>query len=296
MFVKILITTKEPLSIGLESIGIKTLLYKIPIVFKNGETKEVPIIPGNSLRGVLRDTMAKRFIMDVCGESPEKIEIDPGTALSMFSGGILSKRGTTTVNSVHTLIHEFAHVLLPLSILGFAVSNAIVPGKIKVGCGYPVVKETKELIEDMYWKDTKIGLEDIYTTVLLTRKNDMSKISKIDKIHYDEREAENYLRSESEETGTLQQRMIREAIIPNVDFITYIREVLPLRPEEKGLLWKTLEEIDSLGGSIARGLGGVKLSLLNGKDSKIEKKPYETFVSDHKENIKEQLKKSPTDF
>ena len=296
MLVKILITTKEPLSVGLESIGIKTLLYKIPIVLKNGETKEIPIIPGNSFRGVLRDTMAKLFIMDVCGENSDKIEIDPGTALSMFSGGVLSRKGATKVNSVHKLIHEFARFLLPLSILGFAVSNTIIPGKIKVGCGYPVVKETKELIEDIYWKDTKIELEDIYTTVLLTRKNDMSKISKIDKIQYDEKEADNYLKSESEETGALQQRMIREAIIPNVDFVTYIREIIPLKLEEKGLLWKTLEEIDGLGGSVVRGLGSVKLSFLNSKDSENEKKAYEDFVCAERENIKEQLKKSPTDF
>ena len=94
----------------------------------------------------------------------------------------------------------------------------------------------------------------------------------------------------------MQQRMIREAIIPNVDFVTYIREIIPLKLEEKGLLWKTLEEIDSLGGSVVRGLGSVKLTFLNSKDSENEKKAYEDFVCAERENIKEQLKKSPTDF
>lgn len=298
MFVKILITAKEPLSVGMESIGIKTLLYKIPVILKDGEILQLPIIPGNSFRGVLRDTMAKRFILDVCENHPDsgRVEIDAGTALSMFSGGVLSRRGASEVESVHTLIEGYAQYLLPLSILGFAVSNTIVPGKIKIGCGYPIVKETKDLVEDIYWVDTSVKLEDICTDILLTRKNDIDKITQIREIHYDEVKAKEYLGSESEEAGALQQRMIREAIIPGTIFVTYVRDVLPLRPEEKGLLWKALGEIRSLGGSTARGLGEVKLSIYNEGDTEKAEKEYKTFIQNNIKKIDEVLKKSPTDF
>jgi CRISPR/Cas system CSM-associated protein Csm3 (group 7 of RAMP superfamily) len=298
MHIKILLTVKEPLSVGLESIGIKTLLYKIPIVQRNGELFEIPIIPGNSFRGVLRDTMAKRYILDICGQcsGQEKIEIDPGTALSMFSGGMLTRAGSSTVESVPSLIEEYAQYILPLSILGFAVSNTIVPGKIKVGCGYPIVDETKDLIEDIYWEDTKIKLEDLYTEVLLTRKDDIEKISQISEIDYDEEKANQYLQRESEEAGALQQRMVREAVIPGTKYVTYIRDVLPLKPAEEGFLLKTLQEIKSLGGSTARGLGEIELSVLNVNDIDNKIQAYEKFIQDNLDTIKDQLKTSPTDL
>lgn len=61
MFLKILVTAEEPLSVGLESIGTKTLLYKLPVVLKNGEIMEIPIIPGNSFRGGL-----ERYYVKTC--------------------------------------------------------------------------------------------------------------------------------------------------------------------------------------------------------------------------------------
>lgn len=305
MFIRILLTAKEPLSVGLESIGIKTLLYKLPVVLRNGVIMEIPVIPGNSFRGVLRDTMSKRFILDVCRVgSEEKIEVDPGTALSMFSGGILSKPKRSDKkpgekskeDSIYTLIEGHAQYLLPLSILGFAVSNTIVPGKIKVGCGYPVVRETKELIEDLYWEDTGIELANICTTVLLTRKNDLEKISQIHEIEYNKDEAKDYLKREEKEAGALQQRMEREAVIAGTRFVTFIRDILPLKPEEEGLLLKTIGEIKSVGGSTARGLGEVKLSILNKQTREDAEKKYETFIQKNIEKIREQLRKSPMEL
>lgn len=294
MFLTILITTKEPLSIGLESIGIKTLLYKLPVILKDGERLETPIIPGNSLRGVLRDTMAKHFILDICEKDPasQKINVDVGAALSMFSGGILAKRSTSSEESVHVLIEEYAHYLLPLSILGFAVSNTIVPGKLKVGCGYPIVKETKRLVEDLYWNETDTALEDITTTVLMTRKNDLGLISRMDEISYEEENIKKYLEVEKE-TAKLQQRLEREAVVAGTQFVTFVRDVIPLRPEEQGLLLKSLKQIRSLGGSTARGLGEVKLSILNEDAYPAMEKEYENFLKENISQIKEQLVKSP---
>jgi hypothetical protein len=301
LFLRILLTAKEPLSVGLESIGIKTLLYKLPVVLRNGVIMEIPVIPGNSFRGVLRDTMSKRFILDVCrASSEEKIAVDPGTALSMFSGGILSKPKKSDKkskeDSIYTLIEGHARYLLPLSILGFAVSNTIVPGKIKVGCGYPVVRETKELIEDLYWEDTGIELANIYTTVLLTRKNDLEKISQIREIEYDKDEAQDYLRREEKEAGALQQRMEREAVIAGTRFVTFIRDILPLKPEEEGLLLKTIGEVKSVGGSTARGLGEVKLSIFNEQTREDAESKYEAFIQENIREIREQLKKSPMEL
>ena len=296
MFLKIIMTAKEPLSVGLESIGIKTLLYKIPVVLKNGKSFEIPIIPGNSFRGILRDTMSLCFIKDISNRVSSKIEIDAGTALTMFSGGLLSRRGESKVDSVIGLIEEYTYHLLPLSILGFAVSNTIIPGKIKVGCGYPVIKEIKELIDDLYPQEITLSLENIYTSILLTRKDDTEKISQIDlmNINWDSIGAPS---TEGEvETGALQQRMEREAVIPGVEFVTFIRDILPLRPEEQGLIWRTLEEIRSVGGSIARGFGEIEISFLNQETKEESKRKYEEFMENNKDKIITLLNSTPTDY
>lgn len=296
MLIKILLKAKEPLSVGMESMGIRTLLYKLPVILKNGEIIEIPIIPGNTFRGMIRDTMSKKFILDVCEQSADtgssQIDVDAGTALTMFSGGILKKGGQSSKATIQELIGEYARYLLPLSILGFAFSNTIVPGKVKVGCGYPLTRETEEIVKDIYWEDTNLTIEDILTTVLLTRKNDIGKISQIHQIKLNEETIDNYL-GEDTETGALQQRMEREAVIPGTQFVTFIRDVLPLRPEEKGLLWATLEEIKSIGGGIARGFGEVELSLIDGEGTEETKTAYTKFIKENRDNILVQLNKSP---
>jgi CRISPR/Cas system CSM-associated protein Csm3 (group 7 of RAMP superfamily) len=296
LLIKILLKAKEPLSVGMESMGIRTLLYKLPVILKNGEIIEIPIIPGNTFRGMIRDTMSKKFILDICEQSANtgssQINVDAGTALTMFSGGILKKRGQSSKTTIQELIGEYARYLLPLSILGFAFSNTIVPGKVKVGCGYPLTRETEEIVKDIYWEDTNLTIEDILTTVLLTRKNDIGKISQIHQIKLNEETIDNYL-GEDTETGALQQRMEREAVIPGTQFVTFIRDVLPLRPEEKGLLWATLEEIKSIGGGIARGFGEVELSLIDGEGTEETKTAYTKFIKENRDNILVQLNKSP---
>jgi hypothetical protein len=154
LIIRILLTAKEPLSVGMESMGIRTLLFRLPVLLKNGEIIEVPVIPGNTFRGMIRDTMSKKFILDICEQSSDvnspQMEVDAGTALTMFSGGALTKGEQFKKTTIQELIGKYAWYLLPLSILGFAISNTIVPGKIKVGCGYPITRETKEIIKDIY--------------------------------------------------------------------------------------------------------------------------------------------------
>ena len=240
--------------------------------------------------------MSQKFILDVCEQFSEtgsqEVEVDAGTALTMFSGGALTRRGQSEKSIIQELIREYARYLLPLSILGFAVSNTMVPGKIKVGCGYPITEETKEIVKDIYWEDTTLKIEDITKRVLLTRKNDIRKIFQIHQIKLDEKTVEEYL-GEDSETGALQQRMERESVIPGTQFVTFIRDVLPLRPEEKGLLWATLEEMKSVGGGIARGFGEVKLSLIDGESTDEAKMAYTKFIKENQDNIIGQLKKSP---
>jgi hypothetical protein len=294
LIMRILLTAKEPLSVGMESMGIRTLLYRLPVALKNGEIIEVPVIPGNTFRGMIRDTMSKKFILDICEQfssaGSSQVEVDAGTALTIFSGGALTKGEQFEKTTIHKLIREYAWYILPLSILGFAISNTIVPGKIKVGCGYPLTRETKEIVKDIYWEDTDLTIDDISTRVLLTRKNDIGKISQIHQIKLDEKIVEKYLGEEAE-TGALQQRMEREAVITGTRFVTFIRDVLPLRPEERGLLWTTLEEIRSIGGSIARGFGEVELSLIDGESTEEAKTAYKSFIEENQAKIVEQLKK-----
>jgi len=286
----------EPISVGFESTGIETSLYRIPIIMPDGDVIDVPIIPGNSLRGVLRDEMAFQFLSDVKKIS-NKLSVNAGTLMTLFSGGILAGgQEEVTTKKVSEIMDKYVKPLLPLSIMGCALIKMMVPSKIKLGIGYPVTKETKKLVEDIYDGEATVSLADITSFVLMTRKDDKMKMTQL-AVKTDFSLLDELLKKglKGERRAAIQQRFRREVVIPGTLFVTYIDEILPLTPEEWGLLLKTLKRLKGIGGSVARGLGGLKITYSGLSAEEVHKfeEAYRDYVKENQKKIIDALQKDP---
>ncbi|MDK2870642.1 MAG: hypothetical protein PWP39_1877 [Pyrococcus sp.] len=294
----------EPISVGYESIGIETLLYSLPVIGEDGKPIDVPVLPGNSLRGVLRDQMALQFLEDVISNAKNNnkdVKAHIGTLLSLFSGGILAgkdnEQSKVEPNIIKNIMEQYVYLLLPLSIMGVAIKKIIIPGKLKVGIGYPLTEETKSLLKDLGVlqndKEVPSLLKDIVHSVLITRKDDTSKVMQL-------KELLNEIQGEPKEVkpedSAIQQRLYRQVVIPGTVFYSYVEDVIPMSDEEWGLVIKTLKRLSNVGGRVAGGLGKVKIEIVGVSEEEQKKfiQAYDNYIS-NSNNLKKILNALKTD-
>ena len=295
----LVLRSREPISYGEESVGIKTLIKRISILLpERGEVIQVPVILGNGFRGVLRDTMTNVFlekVAEIAKKKNEKVEVDARVLLLMLSGGILARRGNeqVTASSIDNL-RQKTEVLLPLNIMGFALSNVMIPSKIKVSVFYPICSETYALVKDLidkvkdktdidFDKLSSISVRNLIDETQMMHKDDMSKLTNVSlpevKLTHigqadfirgrqvqearDEEESERQQRQQEERVrARLQAIFQREYVVPGTVFIGFISEIVPLNDAEKELLALSIEilkENVGVGGAIARGFGSFSL-------------------------------------
>lgn len=329
MYVLVL-RNREPLSYGEESVGVKTLIKKISILLpERGEVVQVPAILGNGLRGVLRDIMTYVFLEKVAEKAKgekKSVEVDARVFLLMLTGGVLKRRGEEqiTAKSIGNL-REKVELLPPLSSMGFALSNVMIPSKIKVSVFYPISKETFSLVKDLvervknnlstvsFDKLKEISVNDLVGEVQMMHKDDVSKLTSLhlENINIPNIDLADTIRGrsqgentqESEETSRertrtrLQAIFQREYVLPGTVFIGYISEIVPLTDVERELLAlgiKRLEEDSGVGGAVARGFGSFIIEhnelakYIKENESKLDK-----FVKEKLNNILDVLKSDP---
>lgn len=159
---------------GGEQNGIASMLRREKFVQPNGKVKEVPVVSGNSIRGILRDVGMYDMLQKVgYGVDKETGEVN-GLPLSafyfLFSGGALSSTGEAGIN-----VDKFRRMkeLIPLiGLFGGAIGNAIMPGKLKIGKLIPICKETLHLLPEKYRSDEVESIWDYCQTEMYTRKDD----------------------------------------------------------------------------------------------------------------------------
>lgn len=123
----------------------------------------LPIITGNSVRGILRDNAAKK-LLDTLG-----VKVNKETFNVLFSGGNVSGTMKNDVAKAKAVREHFPAV----SIFGGGLGDMIMSGKIMVGNLYPLTVEThmklgedftdkswKSLIDEMEFTRTDDGKED----------------------------------------------------------------------------------------------------------------------------------------
>ena len=134
---------------GSEDYGTTKLILTLPTVIINPltgkeEIDNIPAIHGNAVRGYLR-----RLIMDDYLTLLD-YELDSKKVYHfLFTGGILEALDNKDKGAINlTLKKQIREMIPPISLVGSALGNQMIQGKLKVGMGDIVCAETKHYIED----------------------------------------------------------------------------------------------------------------------------------------------------
>lgn len=153
--------------------GITAKLRREKFVLADGSVEEIPVISGNSMRGMLRDRGMMHMLHQLGYGVNETTGEVTGLSLQafyfLFSGGSLSKDGG---NGLDLALARKLRDLIPLvSVFGGAVGNQIMPGKLKVGKLLPVCQELAHLLPARFVSSAG-SIWDMVQEEAYTRKDD----------------------------------------------------------------------------------------------------------------------------
>lgn len=119
-------TARSPISHRAETIGTTSTLRRMKVLAPDGAVELVPVVSGNSLRGVLRRLGEEllRDVLDYEGQLPEPIT---------------GRR-----------LRELRALIPQLSVFGGAVGAAPIDGCLRVGHVLPVIEEARPLLRGHY--------------------------------------------------------------------------------------------------------------------------------------------------
>ncbi len=143
--------------------GINAKLRREKVVQVDGSVEEVPVISGNSLRGILRDRgmlhMLQVLGYGVNAETGEVRGLSLAAFYFLFSGGALTKTGTRGLDV--DLARRWRGLIPLVALFGGAMGNQIMPGKVKIGKMIPICRETSHLLPERFVKKEE-ALESIW--------------------------------------------------------------------------------------------------------------------------------------
>ncbi len=135
---------QAPISHGSdEDFGMEIRLRTLEMaVRENGDVyhEDVPVISGNSLRGQLRDLLARDFLERLSTDD-DPLEVSDTLSNALYAGGSLERTaGAGKLN--RRLIHDIREYIPPLSLLGTAIEDQMIEGRLDVGQLLPIATET----------------------------------------------------------------------------------------------------------------------------------------------------------
>lgn len=159
---------------GGQSFGISTKLRREKFVQPDLSVEEIPVISGNSLRGMLRD----RAMLHMCkilgyGVSEENGEVRGLTLAAfhfLFSGGALTSEGGKAIDIERA--RTLRKVIPLVGVFGGALGNQIMPGKLKIGKLIPICAETNHLLPEAYRNNKAPSIWEYLQEEMYTRKDD----------------------------------------------------------------------------------------------------------------------------
>jgi hypothetical protein len=260
----------EPIShIGeTRSIDSKFNREKMMISSKAGIKKviEVPIISGNSLRGVLRRRAGYKFL-ELLGIRKETLA--EGLQHALFSGGML-KRGAEGGVIDTFFISKLRQNVPYLSLFGTVLGQQMIQSKLDVGQLVPISCQTK----GRTGIDSDISIYSLLDERAATRRDDMEDKTK---------------GTQDPDEQKQQMRYTHEVLVAGTEFYHYFT-LKSCNEMERGAFWSTIADFSKypkLGGLGCRGFGMVKL----GYTIEVEPaKKYEAWIVKKKESITKYLK------
>lgn len=266
--IPITMTCLSPLSHGSDiKAGNATLFRRMKVLSSTGDTLCLPYYAGNAIRGQIRDLLADNLISSL-GLKPSKTA--PPMELwffhALYAGGALEEGGEATKALNKELgkkgvtrakgIYLFRDNLPGLSLLGCALGNRILPGRVMFGDFRPACTQWNNGDNDVY---------ELFEWTFLTRREDH------------EAHEENHsmiANSECLKTGTV--------LSGGIDMDHHISDL------ERSVLGKGLQlltENGYIGAENRRGLGSVKIEIQNAPSPLL----YEKFLKERKAGILEYL-------
>lgn len=158
-----------------DTYGINAKLRREKIVQPNGSVEEIPVISGNSLRGILRDRGMLHMLKCLgYGANEETGEVS-GLSLAafhfLFSGGALAKTGKCGLDIDEA--RRWRDLVPLVALFGGAMISQIMPGKAKIGKAIPICIETAHLVPPRFVKDVTLdSIWDLCQEEAYTRRDD----------------------------------------------------------------------------------------------------------------------------
>jgi hypothetical protein len=264
------IVAVEPIShIGeTRSIDSKFNREKMMISSKAGITKviEVPVISGNSLRGVLRRRAGYKFLelLEIRKET-----LAEGLQHALFSGGMLKKGAEGGVIDT-SFISKLRKNVPYLSLFGTVLGQQMIQSKLDVGQLVPISCQTK----GRTGIDSDISIYSLLDERAATRRDDMEDKTK---------------GTQDPDEQKQQMRYTHEVLVAGTEFYHYFT-LKSCNEIERGAFWSTIADFSKypkIGGLGCRGFGMIKLNY-NIQDGQAQK--YEAWVIENKGTISKYLK------
>lgn len=157
-----------------DTYGINAKLRREKVIQQDGGIEEVPIISGNSLRGILRDRgmlhMVRHLGYGVDNETGKVAGLSLAAFYFLFSGGALTKTGKRGIDIDEA--RKWRDLIPLVSLFGGAMGNQIMPGKIKIGKAIPICAETAHILPERFVGEELPSIWEMCQEEAYTRRDD----------------------------------------------------------------------------------------------------------------------------
>ncbi len=253
-----------PLAHGADvSTGNAKLFRRQAVRGVGGSVMELPFYGGNALRGQMRDLLADHFLQGL-GITPNRTKppLELWFFYALYSGGVLEEGGGASKalqkelgqngSDRITALTLFRDNIPPLSVLGAALGNRVIPGKIQVGDLRPECRQ---------WGTGEADVSSLMEWSYLTRREDCE----------DHQENHSMIAtSEVLKAGTV--------LRGGIDVCNHATEI------ERGCIGRGIELLTRhgyLGAESRRGLGRVVIEAENVPSPEV----YDEFLAENRDGI-----------
>ncbi len=135
-----------------DTFGVNAKLRREKVIQPDGSVEEVPIISGNSIRGILRDRgvlhMLRTLGYGINEDTGEVQGLSLAAFYFLFSGGALTSTGSRGLDIDEA--RRWRDLIPLVAIFGGAMGNQIMSGKAKIGKAIPICSETAHLLPERF--------------------------------------------------------------------------------------------------------------------------------------------------
>lgn len=157
-----------------DTFGVNAKLRREKIVQEDGSVEEVPIISGNSMRGILRDRGMLHMLRTLGYGIDEEGGRVEGLSLEafyfLFSGGALTKTSSRALDVDEA--RKWRDAIPLVALFGGAMGNQTFPGKCRIGKAIPICAETMHILPERFINDGVKSIWDYCQEEAYTRKDD----------------------------------------------------------------------------------------------------------------------------